>query len=310
MDRSRRGQFRGAKKALFETRERRVRPGRDDKVLVDWNGLMIASLANAGAVFGEPDWIDAARGASSFICEKLGDGDRLFHSYRAGKGQHPAFADGYAAMARAALALWEATRDRQYLERAIAWTRTLDRILGRRAGRLCLFRKSRRAGTGAHAHAFDTQTPVRQRHDDRRAWPAVLRHVDQSYAERANTLIQAFAGDVGSQYMQMATYLNNFEFCTSCLEIIVIGPPDDSRPEIWSRPCMGRSLPNRLLMVVGPGESLPPGHPAEGKMMQEGSPPPMSAAAWSARRRSPARRSSHVLQLPENSPMAKTAGNA
>ena len=56
---------------LLRTRDHRTRPGRDDKVLVDWNGLMIASLANAGAVFGEKVWIDAAKKAFQFVCDKL-----------------------------------------------------------------------------------------------------------------------------------------------------------------------------------------------------------------------------------------------
>src|SRR5688572_1608532 len=94
---------------LLAAREKRTKPGRDDKVLVDWNGLMIASLANAGSVFSQSQWVDAARRAFRFISDKLGEGDKLFHSYRAGQRQYPSYADGYANMARAALALWEAT---------------------------------------------------------------------------------------------------------------------------------------------------------------------------------------------------------
>src|SRR5579875_3401557 len=52
---------------LFRAREERVRPGRDDKVLADWNGLMIAAMANAGLVFERPDWIERARDAFAFV---------------------------------------------------------------------------------------------------------------------------------------------------------------------------------------------------------------------------------------------------
>ena len=93
-------------------------PIRDDKVLADWNGMMIATLANAGAVFGNRPWIDAAIAAFDFICEALGDGDRLFHSWRAGNRGPAGFADDYANMARAALALHEATGDKRFLDRA------------------------------------------------------------------------------------------------------------------------------------------------------------------------------------------------
>ena len=134
---------------------------------------------------------------------------------------------------------------------------------------------------------------------------------DQAYAERANNLIQAFAGDADTQYLQMASYLNNFEFCTSCLEIVVFGPQDDPRTQDLIKAAWGRSLPNRLLIVVSPGESVPAGHPADGKAMEEGMPtayicggsvcsPPVTNPAVL----------SQVLQLPENSPMNRNAGNA
>ena len=138
--------------------------------------------------------------------------------------------------------------------------------------------------------AFDTQAPAANGMMIGIHGRLFYATVDQAYAERANTLIQAFAGDVGSHYLQMSTYLNNFEYCTSCLEIIIFGPPNDSRTEDLVKAVNGRSLPNRLLMVVAPGESLPRGHPAAGKIMQEGQPtayvcggmvcsPPVTSAA-------------------------------
>jgi len=301
------------RKLLYEIREKRVRPGRDDKVLVDWNGLMIASIANAGAALGRPEWIKAAQEAFRFICDRLGDGDRLFHSYRAGKRQHPAFADGYAAMARAALALWETTRDRHYLERAIAWTRTMDQDFWDVVQGGYVYSRNPDVPEQVRTRtAFDTQVPAANSIMIGIHGRLFYATVNQAYAERANALIQAFAGDVGSHYMQMSTYLNNFEYCTSCLEIIIFGPPNDPRTQDLVKAVNGRSLPNRLLMVVAPGEDLPPGHPAAGKIMQEGQPtayvcggmvcsPPVTSAAIL----------SHVLQLPENSPLTKTpAGTA
>jgi uncharacterized protein YyaL (SSP411 family) len=304
--------FAAQRQLLFEARERRVRPARDDKVLVDWNGLMIASLANAGAAFDRKDWIDAARDAFQFICDKLGEGDRLFHSYRAGKKQHPAFADGYANMARAALALWEATQERKYLERAIAWTRTLDQEFWDVVQGGYVYSKNPDVPEQVRTRtAFDAQTPSGNGVMIGVHGRLFYATVDQAHAERANTLIQAFAGDVASNYMQMSTYLNNFEFCTSCIEIVVYGPPTDARTQDLVKAVQGRSLPNRLLLIVAPGETLPPGHPAEGKTMQEGLPtvyvcggmvcsPPITSAAVL----------SHVLQLPENSPMARNVGHA
>ncbi|MCH8858589.1 MAG: thioredoxin domain-containing protein, partial [Proteobacteria bacterium] len=100
---------------LLEVRAKRMPPGRDDKVLADWNGMMIASLAKAGSAMNRSDWLAAAEKAFTFVCDRLGEGDKLFHTYRAGKRQHAGFSDDYANMARAALCLWEATGDKAYL---------------------------------------------------------------------------------------------------------------------------------------------------------------------------------------------------
>jgi len=112
---------------LFAVREPRVRPGLDDKVLADWNGLMIASLVNAGTMFGESEWIAMARRAFDFIAKAMTKGDRLGHSWRDGRLLYPGLASDFAAMIRAALALYEATGEKACLDRALAWQNALDR---------------------------------------------------------------------------------------------------------------------------------------------------------------------------------------
>jgi uncharacterized protein YyaL (SSP411 family) len=112
---------------LLGARAKRVRPGLDDKVLADWNGLMIAALVNAGLLFEEPAWLETAARAFLFVDAKMAHGDRLGHSWRDGKLLFPGLASDHAAMIRAALALHEATAEHAYLERALAWQATLDR---------------------------------------------------------------------------------------------------------------------------------------------------------------------------------------
>ena len=111
---------------LLTIRENRVRPGLDDKVLADWNGLMIAALVNAGVILDGPSWLALARRAFDFIAGSMTRGDRLGHSFRAGKLLLPGLGSDYAAMIRAALALYEAIGERVLLERALAWQRELD----------------------------------------------------------------------------------------------------------------------------------------------------------------------------------------
>ena len=94
---------------LLAVRDDRVRPGLDDKVLADWNGLMIAALANASLMLDEPSWLDMAERAFAFIARAMTRGDRLGHSWRQGQLKFPGLASDFAAMIRAALALYEAT---------------------------------------------------------------------------------------------------------------------------------------------------------------------------------------------------------
>ncbi|MGA2124519.1 MAG: thioredoxin domain-containing protein [Xanthobacteraceae bacterium] len=112
---------------LLAVRDGRIRPGLDDKVLADWNGLMIAALANAGVLLDEPSWIAMAMRAFAFIAIDMVRGDRLGHSWREGRLLFPGLASDFAAMIRAALALHEATGDGDYLQRAVSWQRAFDR---------------------------------------------------------------------------------------------------------------------------------------------------------------------------------------
>lgn len=110
---------------LLAARDRRVRPQRDDKVLVDWNGLAIAALTMAGRQFDRQEWIGAACAAYRFVCESMVD-DRLPHSIRAGRRHFPALASDYAAMISAAIALHGALQDDRYIAQARHWAEMLE----------------------------------------------------------------------------------------------------------------------------------------------------------------------------------------
>jgi len=120
---------------LFATRETRVRPARDDKILADWNGLTIAALARGAAVFDAPEFLDAARAAFAVVAETLRDGEgRLVHAWRAGRVGAAGMLDDYAAMARAALSLFEATGEPEYFAAATRWAEAAQEKFGAEDG--------------------------------------------------------------------------------------------------------------------------------------------------------------------------------
>ena len=111
---------------LFEIRERRVRPGTDDKVVTAWNGLAIEALAEAGRALDEPDFVRAAERCASFVLEHLrDDGGRLRRSWRAGIVGPPAFADDYALMASACITLYETTGETRWFDAASSLAKDL-----------------------------------------------------------------------------------------------------------------------------------------------------------------------------------------
>jgi uncharacterized protein YyaL (SSP411 family) len=102
--------LREIKAGLLAAREQRVRPGLDDKRLTAWNALMISALADAGAVLGEPRYLDAARAAADFIGRELrGPDGRLLRTYNRGTAHLNAYLEDHAFLLEALLALYEAT---------------------------------------------------------------------------------------------------------------------------------------------------------------------------------------------------------
>jgi hypothetical protein len=105
---------------LFEAREKRIHPYKDDKVLTDWNGLMIAALAKTGYVLNNPKYTAAASKAAEFILQNLTAANgRLLKRYRKGKSGLAAHLNDYAFMVWGLLELYQATYDTNYLKHAI-----------------------------------------------------------------------------------------------------------------------------------------------------------------------------------------------
>jgi uncharacterized protein YyaL (SSP411 family) len=115
-----------ARRKLFTHREARVHPYKDDKILTDWNGLMIAALAKGALAFQEPEYAEAATKAADFVLGTLRNASgRLLHRYREGEAGIDAHADDYAFMVFGLLNLYEATFDVRHLQSALELNRQM-----------------------------------------------------------------------------------------------------------------------------------------------------------------------------------------
>ena len=260
-----------ARAKLLEVRAGRVRPGFDDKTLADWNGLMIAALANAALAFQRPDWLEKARAAFAYIERVQGEkgggrGDRLLHSARDGKAQHAGLLDDYAQMTRAALALYEASGEGAYLAKARAWSKVLDAHFwdAQNAGYFltpddgeALIVRTRNAHDNATPSGNGTQAA-----NLARLWYLTG---EAAYRDRAEAVIGAFSGDVSRSAMAFSTLLNAAELLLAGQQIVIVGDRAASDTRALLDAVTALSLPNRVLQVIAPGEALPTSHPAHGK---------------------------------------------
>jgi uncharacterized protein YyaL (SSP411 family) len=112
-----------ARQQLFASRDERIHPYKDDKILTDWNGLMIAALAKGAQVLDEPEYAHAAKRSADFILSTMRDADRkLYHRFREGERAVEAFVDDYAFLIWGLVELYETTFEEQYLKDAIDLT--------------------------------------------------------------------------------------------------------------------------------------------------------------------------------------------
>jgi uncharacterized protein YyaL (SSP411 family) len=114
-----------ARAKLFAAREKRVRPGRDEKVLVSWNALMIAGMARAAVVFGRSEWLQSAKRAFSFVRGTMWKNERLLATYKDGRAHLNAYLDDYAFLLQATIELLQAEFGRD----ALAFAEELAEVL-------------------------------------------------------------------------------------------------------------------------------------------------------------------------------------
>jgi uncharacterized protein YyaL (SSP411 family) len=251
------------REALFEHREQRVHPLKDDKVLADWNGLMAAALARAGRVFDEPRWVEAAGRSVAFVLGSMDVDGRLHHRWRNGSLSVPAFLDDHVFLVWALLELYDATLDPRHLEAALETQSAADE----------LFWDPDHGGY--FFSAADGETPlVRQKEVYDGAIPSgnsvAARNLVRlarltartELSERAEAVFSAFASDTSRgasahSHMADAALLAR----SVSLEIVIAGEPAAADTAELLASVRERYLPNAALLLVPVG--------ADGEIIRE-----------------------------------------
>ena len=264
------------RETLFKVRAKRIRPGWDDKVLADWNGLAIAALARCAAVFDQPAWLDRAREAFEFIVTQMSASHGgVHHAWRLGRVTAPGLIEDQAAVARAALALYEATGETTY-----------------RAAAVRLANAAQTAFADGHGGFFTTaedaaDVPLaRPRSAADNATPsgngmmaevlARLFHLtgEADWRSRADAALAAFGGQP-DQLAGMPSLLAAADLLEEAAAVVIVG----ADPDALARTALQSPDPAVVVLRAADTGALAPSHPAFGKISG-----PQGTAAYVCRR--------------------------
>ena len=251
---------------LLELRSGRIAPERDHKMLTDWNGLVIKSIAFAAWVFDRSDWLKLAEENYKKVKKIAGQKDgRLTHSYCDGQAKHAGLLDDYAFLIAAAIQLFETTGKADYLKDAQGWTEILEQDFADPAGGYFnsnapeIWVRSKKASDQAipSGNSIQLQNLIRLYH--------LTGEVD--YDERAQKMLNIFGPDLYKNFFPASSLINGVELNIKPIMAVILGEPSQ-----FENVFKNFSLPNLILLKNQSTGVLHPSHSAFAKEMMDGRP--------------------------------------
>jgi uncharacterized protein YyaL (SSP411 family) len=245
-----------SRKKLFEARERRVKPARDEKILTAWNGLMLASFAEAAAILNRADYLAVAKKNAQFVLDNLRRDRLLLRTYKDGRAKLNAYLEDYAFFIDGLVTLFETSGELQWLEQAQELTTAMiDEFWDDEEGGFFYTGRSHENLIVRSKDFFDNATPS----GNSVAADVLLRigllTDNADYQRRAATILRLMASTVQRYPSGFGRLLCAFDFYLSTpKEIALVGDPGEPetqtlRDEIWRQ-----YLPNKVVALGSPGD--------------------------------------------------------
>jgi len=242
-----------SRRKLFELRETRIKPDRDEKILTAWNGLMLASFAEAGVILNRPDYTEAARRNAEFVLSNLRENGRLLRTWKDGRAKFNAYLEDYAFLSEGLLTLFETTGELRWLKESLALTELMiEEFWDEESGGFFFTGKSHESLIVRSKDYFDNATPS----GNSVAAIVLLRLAALTGRDNYRNLATAVLREMGDQVRR---YPSGFGYALSAVDFLLSTPKEvaivgkdlaDIRPllaETWRR-----YIPNK---VVAPGIS-------------------------------------------------------
>ena len=238
---------------LFEVREKRIHPLKDDKILTDWNGLMIAALAKAGRVFNDEQYTDTAQNAAEFILNNMrNQNGELFHRYRNGEVGIKGYLDDYAFLIWGLLELYETTFDVKYLQTALELNEVVLKQFWDTKNFAFYF-------TSKDAEKL----PVRKKEVYDGAIPSgnsvmmlnLIRLARMTgnveFENKANLITRTFSSQIIRNPGVYAMLLSAFDFAVGpSYEVVIVGDPESALTKKMINTLNQKFLPNKVVLLL------------------------------------------------------------
>jgi uncharacterized protein YyaL (SSP411 family) len=248
-----------AQKKLFDVREKRIHPHKDDKILTSWNGLMISAMALGYQVLGDERYLKAAHEAADFLRKNLYRDQKLLARYRDGEGRFAAYLDDYAYLIQGLLDLYESDFDPEILKWALALQAKQKELFWDPVG-----------GGYFFSDGSDPSLLVRGKEGNDGAIPNgnavstlnLLRlsdlSLEPSYREDALAIFNTFSKTLNEYPHIFSQMLIAYDYSTDrSKEIAVISPTQDSEAALFLKDLRGQFVPNVALAWAEPGKNFP-----------------------------------------------------
>jgi uncharacterized protein YyaL (SSP411 family) len=237
---------------LFEAREKRVKPARDEKVLTAWNGLMLAGFAEAGIILDRPDYTEVARRNARFVLENLRKDGLLLRTYKDGQAKLNAYLEDYAFYIDGLLTLFETTGELEWFNEALSLTTTMiDEFWDEQEGGFFFTGRSHEELIVRSKDFFDNATPS----GNSVAADVLLRigllTDNNDYQRRAVTILRLNAAAVRRYGAGFGRMLCALDFhLGKPKEIAIIGTPGSEDTESLLKASWSAYLPNKVVALA------------------------------------------------------------
>lgn len=234
---------------LFELREKRIKPDRDEKVLTAWNGLMMSAFAEAGVVLGRADYLDVARRNAAFLLENMQRDGLLLRTYKDGQSKLNGYQEDYAYLADGLITLYQASGEVRWLHEAKRLTDVMIAEFWDNAeGGFFFTGNSHEELIVRSKDYFDNATPS----GNSVAADVLLRLAiffdDDGYRRKATSLFRVLAGSLRKYGSAFGRALSALDFSLSSpYEVALLGSSGSSDKETLKRTVWSQYLPNKVM---------------------------------------------------------------